>query len=93
MMYPRQRGKAPPEKWIKVKACSTIYALVRDGEIINMISWDGVTPYTPPSGCTLVKAELKPDKTCDMSIGKRRCKQTGAWLAPEPVAEQQEQER
>lgn len=30
------------------------YALVESGSVINIIEWDGVTPYTLPSGTTAV---------------------------------------
>lgn len=29
------------------------YAMVRDGIVVNIISWDGVTKYIPPEGCEL----------------------------------------
>jgi hypothetical protein len=29
------------------------YALVQNGIVVNVILWDGVTPYTPPEGCEL----------------------------------------
>lgn len=29
------------------------YAIVQNGVIVNIIAWDGVTPYTPPEGCEL----------------------------------------
>lgn len=53
------------------------YAMVKDGFVINIIKWDGVSPYTPPEGTTLVPA------TNDATIG-------GTWdgnvfgPAPEP---------
>jgi hypothetical protein len=31
------------------------YLLVKDGVIVNAIDYDGVSPYTPPDGCTLVE--------------------------------------
>ena len=36
------------------------YALVKDGKTINVIAWDGVSPYTPPAGCVVVPAEQAP---------------------------------
>jgi hypothetical protein len=37
------------------------FALVRDGATQSIILWDGVSPYTPPPGCTLVpEAEAPP---------------------------------
>lgn len=38
------------------------YALVRDGVTINVIVWDGVSDYTPPDGCTLVKEASAPPR-------------------------------
>ena len=32
-----------------------IYAVILDNEIINIIVWDGVTPYTPMVGAILVE--------------------------------------
>jgi hypothetical protein len=32
-----------------------IYAVILDNEIINVIVWDGETPYTPMVGTTLVE--------------------------------------
>jgi hypothetical protein len=29
------------------------YAMVQGGVVVNIIDWDGVTPYTPPEGCEL----------------------------------------
>lgn len=29
------------------------YAMVQNGVIVNIVDWDGVTPYTPPEGCEL----------------------------------------
>lgn len=36
------------------------YAIVKDGKTINLIAWDGVSPYTPPNGGELVPAEEAP---------------------------------
>lgn len=33
------------------------YAIVRGTIVENMIAWDGVTPYTPPSGTILVQTD------------------------------------
>jgi hypothetical protein len=35
------------------------YAIVDDATkvVVNMIVWDGVTPYTPPAGTTLVNVD------------------------------------
>lgn len=29
------------------------YAMVQNGVIVNIVDWDGVTPYNPPEGCEL----------------------------------------
>lgn len=34
-----------------------IYKVVKDGIVVNMIYWDGIAPYTPDEGCTLIKKE------------------------------------
>lgn len=36
---------------------ATRYAIIRDGRVINTVRWDGVSPYSPPEGCTLVLDE------------------------------------
>lgn len=36
------------------------YALVKNGVTVNIIAWDGVAPYTPPDGCTIVPADQAP---------------------------------
>ena len=36
------------------------YAVVQDGVVVNVIEWDGVTPYTPPEGCELHWCEQTP---------------------------------
>jgi hypothetical protein len=48
-------GAPGPEDLIKLYAESKpmTYAMVRDGVVVNVIDWDGVTPYTPPEGCEL----------------------------------------
>jgi len=35
------------------------YAIVEDSTkvVLNIIVWDGVTPYTPPAGTTLVNVD------------------------------------
>lgn len=33
------------------------YAIVRGTLVENVIAWDGVTPYTPPSGTILVQTD------------------------------------
>ena len=31
------------------------YGIVRDGIVINVVSWDGVSEWSPPIGCELVR--------------------------------------
>lgn len=33
----------------------TTYAIVENGVIANVIVWDGVAPFTPPSGAAVVQ--------------------------------------
>ena len=34
------------------------YAIVNsEGKVINMIIWDGVSTYSPPSGCQIIKTD------------------------------------
>lgn len=35
-------------------AFASNYALVNNGTVVNVIEWDGVSPYSPPSGSTVV---------------------------------------
>jgi len=30
------------------------YIVDQKGEIVNVIEWDGVSPWSPPAGCTAV---------------------------------------
>jgi len=48
-------GAPSPEELIKFLAEKKVmnYAMVQNGVIVNIIDWDGVTPYTPPEGCEL----------------------------------------
>lgn len=48
-------GAPSPEDLIKLYADrkSMTYAMVQNGVVVNVIEWDGVTPYTPPEGCEL----------------------------------------
>ena len=48
-------GLPSPEELLKLYAETPAvnYAMVRDGIIVNIIYWDGVSPYTPPEGCEL----------------------------------------
>lgn len=48
------------------------YAMVQNGVIVNVIDWDGVTPYTTPEGCELHQWDAP------MSIG-------WAWVDGAPV--------
>ena len=34
-----------------------IYALVRDGVVVNTVEWDGKSKWTPPEGFELVRAD------------------------------------
>lgn len=36
------------------------YALVKDGVTVNIIVWDGETPYTPPDGMEVMPEEKAP---------------------------------
>lgn len=36
------------------------FALVQNGVTVNVIEWDGKTPYTPPTGCELVPEQTAP---------------------------------
>ena len=48
-------GAPSPEELIKFLAERKVmnYAMVQNGVIVNIVDWDGVTPYTPPEGCEL----------------------------------------
>lgn len=36
------------------------YAVIdATGRCVNVILWDGVTPYEPPPGCTLVQSDTR----------------------------------
>lgn len=51
-----------------VQAVDARYAVINaDGEIVNVIAWDGKRPYTPPNGHTLEL--IKPDETDTKWIG------------------------
>ena len=32
------------------------YAVIENGVVVNSVEWDGVSPWTPPDGTTLVLA-------------------------------------
>jgi hypothetical protein len=32
----------------------SVYAHVKDGQVVNVSVWDGTEPYTPPDGETMV---------------------------------------
>jgi hypothetical protein len=34
-----------------------------DGKILNRIDWDGVTPWSPPEGCTAHRTDCRPGDT------------------------------
>lgn len=38
----------------------TTYAIVKDGVTINLVAWDGVSPYTPLGDGYLVPADKAP---------------------------------
>lgn len=41
------------------------YAIVDSSSVVvNLVLWDGVTPWTPPEGCIAV--HLEPDEWCNM---------------------------
>lgn len=40
------------------------YALIKDNEVVNVVEWDGVTPWTPPKGHTLRKCDEAPGLEC-----------------------------
>lgn len=48
-------GAPDPENLLKFYAegSKMNYAMVKDGVVVNVIDWDGVTPYMPPEGCAL----------------------------------------
>lgn len=52
-------GAPNPEELIKLYAEKKPmnYAMVKDGIVVNVIDWDGSTPYTPPDGCELYEWE------------------------------------
>lgn len=49
-------------------------------QVINCILWDGVSPYTPPSGLYLISEGDVPG----MAVGWKKI--NGVWTAPEPEA-------
>ena len=52
-------GAPDPENLVKFYAegSKMNYAMVQSGVVVNVIDWDGVTPYTPPEGCDLYEWE------------------------------------
>lgn len=52
-------GAVPVEELLKFyeKGKKMNYAMVKDGVVVNVIDWDGITPYTPPEGCELYEWE------------------------------------
>ena len=38
-----------------------VYVVIKNGEVVNKIIWDGVTPYQPDEGCELVQTDLPID--------------------------------
>lgn len=58
----------------------SIYQVVdSEGNVINSIVWDGVTPYTPPDGATLVKTTSAGigDKIIDGKVLKEQTDEEG----------------
>lgn len=35
----------------------TCYAVVNDNVVINVIVWNGITPYAAPEGCALIQSD------------------------------------
>lgn len=31
------------------------YAIIQNGTVINTVEWDGASPWTPPSGATVIE--------------------------------------
>lgn len=52
-------GAPNPEDLVKLYAGGSKmnYCIVQNGVVVNVIDWDGVTPYTPPEGCELYRWE------------------------------------
>jgi hypothetical protein len=48
-------GSPNPEDLIKLymESKSMNYAVVQNGVVVNIIDWDGSTPYSPAEGCEL----------------------------------------
>ena len=53
------------------------YAVVKDGQVINVILWDGETEYTPDEDCEIVLAPI------EVAIGWSYS--AGDWSEPEPT--------
>jgi hypothetical protein len=53
------------------------HAQIQDGTVINVIVWDGETPYDPGEGITLVK--------CPDTVGGGFTYDGKKFTAPEPV--------
>lgn len=34
------------------------YAIVKDGQVINSVEWDGVSDWTPPKGTELIQEDI-----------------------------------
>jgi hypothetical protein len=64
------------------------YAIVCDGQVVNVCLWDGVTDWTPDEGCTVHKlpddSPVGPGWT--RSGNNRWVAPAPAEVAPEPVA-------
>jgi len=71
-------GAPDPESLIKLyteKKMQT-YAMVQGGTVINVVVWDGATPYAPPEGCAL--------HACDGPVGIGWAWVDGAPVDPNP---------
>lgn len=40
------------------------HAIIADGQVLNVILWDGVATWSPPPGTALVA--LQPDERCEI---------------------------
>lgn len=56
----------------------TTYAVVEDGEVVNVVAWDGVTPWEPPEGSQVVSIPS------DVNAGIGWAYIDGVFAAPPP---------
>lgn len=52
------------------------YLIVKDNRVVNVIDWDGKTPWAPPEGCSVTP------RTQDAWIGWQYA--AGIWSEPVP---------